>query len=646
MYQFRKATPEDLDYLVELEKENFDVDRQSTKRSLQYSIVSPSQNVILLEEGTLLGAAILQTFKHAVRLYSIAINKGCSQKGYGTLLLKYCEDYARGLGIKKMTLEADSSNEALVGWYKKNGYIIKEILHDYYSEGHSAVRMFKHLEDLPLATGRIQNIVISDMTLPFMSDISSVEIVSSSDYISQKRFGLSTHYRIFNCLNGYSYQSKGYYMSLLAAARDHRVIPSVATINDFTNITLATSISYDIQQLIDEAFAHETSDCVSYPIIFTHDQHGKMTQLSKALYKLFESPFIRFEFVKTDKWLLTQTELLTLEEVLTYTHLDLHALAKNYFSQKKFNRTRIKNFKYDLAILVNPQEKNPPSNTVALQKFKKAGERQGFFVEFIHQYDGHRINEFDALLIRETTHVANHTYHFSRHAHAEGLVVLDDPWSILKCSNKFYLQERMRKAKIKMPDAVVLQQGMDYKQAVRSLKYPLVIKQPDSAFSLGVYKVKTDEELESVCTNLLAQSEFIIAQAYLPTDFDWRIGILDNQPIFACKYMMAKGHWQIYNWSGAPTNQEGDSITLPLNQVPKAVMDTAIKAASYIGDGLYGVDLKEVNGVPYLIEINDNPNIDAGIEDVVAGDSLYDTIILSIKNRILKARNTTKFINL
>jgi hypothetical protein len=28
------------------------------------------------------------------------------------------------------------------------------------------------------------------------------------------------------------------------------------------------------------------------------------------------------------------------------------------------------------------------------------------------------------------------------------------------------------------------------------------------------------------------------------TDFDWRIGVLDRQPIFASKYFMSQGHWR------------------------------------------------------------------------------------------------------
>ena len=40
-----------------------------------------------------------------------------------------------------------------------------------------------------------------------------------------------------------------------------------------------------------------------------------------------------------------------------------------------------------------------------------------------------------------------------------------------------------------------------------------------------------------------------------------------------------------------------------------------MKACSVVGKGLYGVDIKEVNGDYVVVEVNDNPSIYAGYED-------------------------------
>ena len=38
---------------------------------------------------------------------------------------------------------------------------------------------------------------------------------------------------------------------------------------------------------------------------------------------------------------------------------------------------------------------------------------------------------------------------------------------------------------------------------------------------------------------------------------------------------------------------------------------------------MYGVDLKMVDDKAYVIEINDNPSIDHGLEDAIIGDEMY-----------------------
>ena len=63
-------------------------------------------------------------------------------------------------------------------------------------------------------------------------------------------------------------------------------------------------------------------------------------------------------------------------------------------------------------------------------------------------------------------------------------------------------------------------------------------------------------------------------------------------------------------------------------------MKTALKAANLIGDGFYGVDIKESEGKFYVIEVNDNPNADFGIEDKVLRDDLYLRVMRTFLKRI------------
>src|SRR5690606_33225297 len=117
--------------------------------------------------------------------------------------------------------------------------------------------------------------------------------------------------------------------------------------------------------------------------------------------------------------------------------------AQAYFSKPRYTVRKAPATRYDIAILHNPQEAIPPSDEKAMAKFERAAARVGLEPEFIEKEDYGRLAEFDALFIRETTRVNHHTYRFSRRAVAEGLVVIDDPLSILRCTNKVYLAELM-----------------------------------------------------------------------------------------------------------------------------------------------------------------------------------------------------------
>jgi glutathione synthase/RimK-type ligase-like ATP-grasp enzyme len=67
---------------------------------------------------------------------------------------------------------------------------------------------------------------------------------------------------------------------------------------------------------------------------------------------------------------------------------------------------------------------------------------------------------------------------------------------------------------------------------------------------------------------------------------------------------------------------------------PPRIVCTAVEAARLIGDGLYGVDLKQLGKRCLVMEVNENPNIDAGYEDAVLKDELYQRIMRYFLARI------------
>lgn len=481
----------------------------------------------------------------------------------------------------------------------------------------------------------IRNLLVLNNPSHWRFDVENVEVISAKAYLTEPQYAVLKHARIFNLCRSYRYQSVGYYVSLLAAARGHRPIPTVTTMQDFRSQTIIRTITEDIDERIQKQLAPAERPAFTLYIYFGQTIRPEYRDVGRALYNLFQAPLMRVQFAYGSKWLIQQIAPISLGLIPEEHQAQLHEFVHAYFSRKRFHPPKVQQYEYDLAILVNPDEANPPSSRRALKKFEEAAAELDMDVEFITREDYNRLSEFDALFIRETTAVNHPTYRFSRRAHAEGLVVIDDPWSIMRCANKVFLAERLALAKLPAPRTVILQRDA-LKQPPSSLgiTFPCVLKQPDSAFSQGVVKARDEDEFRRQLELLFEKSDLLIAQEFLKSDFDWRVGVLDGKPLYVCKYYMARDHWQICNWERTGGHRFGKDEAVPIEAAPPAVIQTAVKAANLIGDSLYGVDLKEIDGRVCVIEINDNPSIDAGIEDALLKDELYLRIMRSFIRRI------------
>ena len=439
--------------------------------------------------------------------------------------------------------------------------------------------------------------------------------------------------QVINLCRDYKYLGKGYYCSLLAEARGDRVIPSVRTINDLSQRQMyALGLSALEKWVKKQAALLDRAEADSYElrIYFGTTSLKELQGLARQIFELFSCPILKVDFKRIGKtWAIERVRSLPIHR-LSDAEQDEFAVALDYFSSKVWRRPRRKkSYAWDLALLADPAEPLPPSNRKALENFVQAGRRMGIDTEIIGKKDYPRLSEFDGLFIRETTAVDHHTYQFALKAEFSDMPVIDDPNSILKCANKVYLAELLREKKLPTPRTEILcrDQSEMLERAPELLGFPLVLKIPDGSFSRGVHKAASMEELKQQSRELFRSSVLVLAQEFMYTDFDWRIGVLGGRPLFACKYYMSAGHWQIYNHSARRSQRSGGFETLAVEQVPLEAIRLAVKACELVGNGLYGVDIKQCGDRFSIIEINDNPNIDAGIEDLHLGKLVYHRVM-------------------
>jgi len=485
-------------------------------------------------------------------------------------------------------------------------------------------------------------LIVVDHPEEWPLQFAAAEVISAVAYLRDENLAARRNLRVYNLCDSYEYQTAGYYVSLLAVARGHRAMPGVQTIQDVKSRSLLRADD-ELEEIVERSLHTIKSKRFELSIYFGCNVADRHAALSRALFNLFPVPLMRATFAKsstTGRWRLRSITPIPVGDIPPSHGPFLRQVIENHFARRgpAGRAGRSAQYEHDLAILINEDERSPPSNREALKRFERAARHNGFDVEFLNRDDYGRIAEFDALFIRETTAVNHHTYRFASRARAEGLVVIDDPESIIRCGNKVYLVELARRLELAIPPTMVVGTSTDVDDIVRELGLPCVLKQPDSAFSEGVFRADTRDELAAGLQRLFSRSDLVVVQSFMPTEFDWRVGVCDGQPLFVCRYFMAEGHWQIYHHrekgNGEKRTKEGESETIPVEQAPREVLKLALKTANAIGDGFYGVDIKTVDGRQVLMEINDNPNVDRGVEDAILGDALYDRIMKVLRARV------------
>jgi glutathione synthase/RimK-type ligase-like ATP-grasp enzyme len=284
-----------------------------------------------------------------------------------------------------------------------------------------------------------------------------------------------------------------------------------------------------------------------------------------------------------------------------------------------------------IACFVEKYNFTDPREEGALQNFKQAAEHSGHQFSFLFRENIEDIPRYDAVFIRATTDPLFTAYIVSKTAWELGLRVVDDPESIKICANKIHQYALFDKYNVpRIPTVFFSKNDLHHKkieEVFEQLGKPVVIKAPYTSFSRYVEKAACETSFRDVAKRFFKKSDVLAIQKFTPTAFDWRVGVLNNEVLYVCKYMIPKGKWKHgAKLRGKATVVWGRTVSVPKREIPSRLREVALKACRVVGKGLYGVDIKEVGGEFVVVEVNDNPSIYAGYEDSADRD-VYQRII-------------------
>ena len=283
-----------------------------------------------------------------------------------------------------------------------------------------------------------------------------------------------------------------------------------------------------------------------------------------------------------------------------------------------------------LAILYDPDSSYSPSNFVAINQFLLAAEHAQLQADVVNKDFITCLSDYSAVFIRDTTHPSHYTFEFALEAERLGLTVIDSSQAILKGCNKIWQVDQFDKNFIPYPKTWIIN-ASNKDKLIDFVSYPAVIKLPDTSFSQGVYLAKDQLQFHRIVNRLFSegsQSKLrLVCQEFIKTDFDWRVSLFDRKILFACKYYMVDNDWKITKYNRQGDIIDGNHESILIKNIPPKVAKLALDCLPFLDDGLYGIDIKETKDDVYIIEVNDNPSIDGGVEDEKYGTKIYDTIM-------------------
>ena len=149
-----------------------------------------------------------------------------------------------------------------------------------------------------------QLLIVVDKTKDWTSFYPSDNVISVQDYLSQEGGQQGARINVINLCRSYKYLTNGYYCSLLAEARGHKVIPTVRTVNDLSNKSLYSLDIANLNKLLDKIPQSNAADptSLSAKIFFGTTTMPELDTLARQIFELFPCPILNFTLRHRDNW--------------------------------------------------------------------------------------------------------------------------------------------------------------------------------------------------------------------------------------------------------------------------------------------------------------------------------------------------------
>lgn len=206
------------------------------------------------------------------------------------------------------------------------------------------------------------------------------------------------------------------------------------------------------------------------------------------------------------------------------------------------------------------------------------------------------------------------------------------------CMNKEFTKNVLKEAGIPLIKSVLVRKDEDYKDKIKDLKYPFMLKPVSEGSSLGMYKVNNPAEMDECFKKSLEYGQDVMVEEYLEGK-SITVGVLeDGDKMFATEILEFRTKTEWYDYEAKYTAGMTEFIIpaeLP-EEMTKKVKQIAIEAFYACScRGVSRVDFLVTKDMPYVLEINTSPGM-TDLSDLPAQSKAmgidYDTLVQIILN--------------
>lgn len=206
------------------------------------------------------------------------------------------------------------------------------------------------------------------------------------------------------------------------------------------------------------------------------------------------------------------------------------------------------------------------------------------------------------------------------------------------CMNKEYTKNILKEAGIPLIKSVLIKKGEDYKEKIKELKYPFMLKPVSEGSSIGMYKVNNPEELAECFEKSAKYGQDVMVEEFIQGK-GLTVGVLeDGDKMFATEIIEFRTKTEWYDYEAKYTAGMTEFI-IPAElseEMTKKVKQIAVDAFKACDcRGVSRVDFMVADDKAYVLEINTSPGM-TDLSDLPAQSNAmgidYDTLVQIILN--------------